>query len=43
MYKLNILVMCNSCNIDMNDLPDMYRPKGIHKRQITSAFVTTDM
>ena len=34
-----------SCNIGTCDLPDMYaqspRAKGIHIRQITSAYVTT--
>ena len=42
----------NSCNIGTSDLPDMYaqspratdpRAEGIHIRQITSAYVTTNM
>ena len=42
-------VTCNSCNIGMRDLPDMYalspqatglRAKGIHIRQITNGQVT---
>ena len=45
-------VVCNSCNIGTSDLPDMYaqslraagpRAEGIHIRQITSAYVTTNM
>ena len=39
--------ICNSCNMVMNDSPDMYaqspRAEGIHIRQITSAHVTTNM
>ena len=39
--------VCNNCNIGMSDLPDMYvqslRAEGIHIRQITSAYVTTNM
>ena len=35
--------VCNSCNIDTSNLPDMYaqspRPEGIHIRQITSAYM----
>ena len=38
--------ICNSCNIGTSDLPDMYaqslRAEGIHIRQITSAYVTTN-
>ena len=38
---------CNSCNMGMSDLPDMYarspRAEGIHIRRITSAHVTTNM
>ena len=46
------MYVCNSCNIGMSDLPDMYaqspraagpRAEGIHIRQITSAYVTTNM
>ena len=42
----------NSCNISTNDLPDMYaqslraagpRAESIHIRQITPAYVTTNM
>ena len=44
--------ICNSCNIGTCDMPDMYaqspraagpRAEGIHIRQITSAYVTTNM
>ena len=45
-------VSCNSCNMGMSDLPDMYALSlqacgplrlGIHIRQITCAHVTTNM
>ena len=44
--------VCNSCNIGISDLPNMYaqtsraagpRAESIHIRQITSAYVTTNM
>ena len=44
--------ICNSCNMAMRDLPDMYtrspraagpRDEGIHIRQITNGHVTTIM
>ena len=44
--------ICNSCNMGMRDLPDMYarspraaglRPEGIHIRQIMNAHVTSVM
>ena len=44
--------ICNSCNTGTRDLPDIYaqslrgagqRAEGIHIRQITSAYVTTNM
>ena len=44
--------LSNSCNIGISDLPDMYaqspraagpRAEVIHMRQITSAYVTTNM
>ena len=47
-----LLYVCNSYNIGMSDLPDMYaqnlraaglKAEGIHIRQITSAYVTTNM
>ena len=49
---LMLLAICDSCNMDMSDLPDMYaqspratgpRADGIHIRQVTSAHVTTNM
>ena len=40
----SITYICDSCNIGMSDLPDMYaqspRAEGIH---ITRAYVTTNM
>ena len=45
-------VLCNSCNIGMRDLPDMYarnpravglRVEGIHIEQITNCHVTSIM
>ena len=42
-----IVGLCDSCNMGMSDLPDMYaqspRAEGIHIRQIISAHVTTNM
>ena len=44
--------LCDSCNMDMSDLPNMYAQsprdagpiaEGIHIRQITSAHVTTNI
>ena len=52
LYAIKNKLICNSCNIGTSDLPDMYaqspraagpRAKGIHIRQITSAYVTTNM
>ena len=49
---LKIQAICNSRNMGISDLPDMYaqslraaglRAEGIHIRQITSIDVTTDM
>ena len=51
-FRLASQHTCNSCNMGMRDLPDMYtrspraagpRAEGIHIRQITSAHVTTNM
>ena len=39
--------VCNSCNMGMRDLPDMcaqsLRAEGVHIRQITSAYVTSNV
>ena len=39
--------ICNGCNMDMRDLPNMYarspRAEGIHIRQIMNAHVTSVM
>ena len=47
MKTLAMTQVANSCNIGISDLPDMYaqspRAEGIHIRQITSAYVTTNM
>ena len=51
LYAIKNKLICNSCNIGTSDLPDMYaqspraaglRAEGIHIRQITSAYVTTN-
>ena len=38
-------ILCNSCNMAMRDLPDMYarslRAEGIHISQITNGHVTS--
>ena len=51
-YMVELYCLCNSCNMGVRDLPDMYaqspraagpRTEGIHIRQIMSAHVTSNM